>query len=440
LFICSFFILSFFAIQLHNIEIYFTKKLIKFSNLKFEYYLKYLEDIKKRLRNDTGEEDENYFGEKENSEEEGSENKKKDTLKEKSEIEKGKNFKNSNKKGRKKMANKLAKITQQRNEKFKVMSQYFLLNTIFFSIKFSVLLVIYMSYYLIINRVFNNNRTNFLDFDEINNIVSGIFKQIAIILVKIRREDNNNIEFSLLRNNAINLLKNNHSEIAYFNNINYTYDMLNELESQYYKYKYEDYEVPVIGNLILPLIKDVSETDTTSPEAQLKQFFNGDSCSSMFDKEKNEYQFTNCLTFWSSIFLQGFEQVILQLNLAINNYIKYIEDYNAGFKTYDKIIDNLNSLYAFFDLYFFPGFLAVNNFFKFIGEKRLNRYNIHFDIIKWIYIIIAIILCLLLFLVIYSFKIVLTSFLNFIAIIPLHYLKEDEDFYEDVMKLEKNLF
>jgi hypothetical protein len=297
-----------------------------------------------------------------------------------------------------------------------------------------------MSYYLIINRVFNNNRANFLELDEIMNIISGYFKEIAVILVKLRREDENNIEFSLYRNNAINLLKNNHSEIAFFNGINYTYDMLDELESQYYKYKYENYEVPMIGNLILPIIKDVTETDTTSPEAQLKQFFNGDSCSLMFDKEKNEYQYTNCLTFWSSILLQGFEQVILQLNLAINNYLKYIEDYNEGFKTYEQIIDNLESLYSFFDLYFFPGFLFANNFLRGIGTKTLRKYNIHFNIIKWIYIIIAIILCLLLFLVIYSFKIVLTSFLNFIAIIPLHYLKEDEDFYEDVMKLEKNLF
>jgi accessory gene regulator protein AgrB len=97
-------------------------------------------------------------------------------------------------------------------------------------------------------------------------------------------------------------------------------------------------------------------------------------------------------------------------------------------------------LYKFFDLYYIPGYLAVNKYFKIIREKKIDKFNSHFDIIKWIYIIIAILLCLLLFLVIYSFKIILTSFLNFIAILPIHYLIEDEDFYEDVVKLEKKLY
>ena len=443
IFLASFFILCFFSIRLYNTEIYHAKKLIKFSNPKFEYYLKYLEEIKKRLRNDTGEEEENVFGEKDNnSSEEGSENKKKEENKEKSnEIEKTKTVKDSKKKDRKKLANKLAKITQQRNEKYKMMSKYFLFNTILFSIKFSFLLIIYMSYYLIINHVFNNNRSSFFELDQITNIISGYFREIAIIIVKIRKQDENNIEFTLLKNNAINTLKNNNSATVNFNDINYTYDMLSELESQYYKYKYEEYDIPVIGNLILPLIKDVSETDSTSPEAKLKQFFNGDSCSLMFENQlENSYYYNNCLTFWSSIFLQGYEQVLLQLNIMINNYVKYIGDYNNGFKTYENILDNIKSLYTFFDLYYITGFLTVHKYITIIREKKINKFNSYFDIIKWVYIIIAILLCLLLFSVIYSFKIILTSFLNFIAILPVHYLIEDEDFYEDVIKLEKKLY
>ena len=146
------------------------------------------------------------------------------------------------------------------------------------------------------------------------------------------------------------------------------------------------------------------------------------------------------MTFWSNIFLQGFEQVLLQLNIVINNYIKYIDDYNNGFKTFENISNNIKSLYSFFDLYYIPGYLTVNKYFKIIREKKINKFNSHFDIIKWIYIIIAILLCMLLFLVIYSFKIILTSFLNFIAILPIHYLFEDEDFYDEVVKLEKKLY
>ena len=107
----------------------------------------------------------------------------------------------------------------------------------------------------------------------------------------------------------------------------------------------------------------------------------------------------------------------------INNYVKYIGDYNNGFKTYENILDNIKSLYTFFDLYYITGFLTVHKYITIIREKKINKFNSYFDIIKWVYIIIAILLCLLLFSVIYSFKIILTSFLNFIAILPVHYLK-----------------
>ena len=36
--------------------------------------------------------------------------------------------------------------------------------------------------------------------------------------------------------------------------------------------------------------------------------------------------------------------------------------------------------------------------------------------------------------------VIIVSFLNFIAILPIHYLFEDEDFYDDVVKLEKKLY
>ena len=42
---------------LHNIEIYFLEKLINFNSTHFDNYIKNLNDIKKKLRNDNNEED-----------------------------------------------------------------------------------------------------------------------------------------------------------------------------------------------------------------------------------------------------------------------------------------------------------------------------------------------------------------------------------------------
>ena len=45
-------------LKIYKIEKYFLKKLIWYHSNNFDNYLKYLEDLKKKLRNDTGEEDE----------------------------------------------------------------------------------------------------------------------------------------------------------------------------------------------------------------------------------------------------------------------------------------------------------------------------------------------------------------------------------------------
>ena len=58
IFILTVIIIMYFVIKISKYEKYFLEKLIKFQNSKFEDYLKYLKDLKKKLRNDTGEEEE----------------------------------------------------------------------------------------------------------------------------------------------------------------------------------------------------------------------------------------------------------------------------------------------------------------------------------------------------------------------------------------------
>ena len=113
-------------------EKFFLDKLIKFRSNNFDAYLKRLEDLKKKLRNDSGEDEEKVNGEMDLNEMGSKKGSKKD------DDEEGKDGKKSNKKKdekddmkdkkkmRKKGGSKANKIQQQRNKKKKTMAKFFL--------------------------------------------------------------------------------------------------------------------------------------------------------------------------------------------------------------------------------------------------------------------------------------------------------------------------
>ena len=56
------------------------------------------------------------------------------------------------------------------------------------------------------------------------------------------------------------------------------------------------------------------------------------------------------------------------------------------------------------------------------------------------YIVGAIVLFFILLYFVYSSKYVFNSFLNFIGILPVKYLIEDDVLYKDILKLEQHIF
>ena len=73
------------------------------------------------------------------------------------------------------------------------------------------------------------------------------------------------------------------------------------------------------------------------------------------------------------------------------------------------------------------------------NEKNENANDL-FDILMYIYLVLAWIFFIIMFWFIYSIKKILNSFLNFIGIFPIQYLEEDKDLYIEILKLEKNVF
>ena len=445
LFIVAFAILSLMIIKLNKIENYFLRKLIRFSNIKFDNYLKYLEELKKKLRNDTGEDDENNLADEnkkntDSDEDEKNDNKLNKKLTRGETEKKGGNVDHKKKKNRKKMANKLNKLQQQRNEKYDVMSKYFYTSNLLSACKFASILILYMLYYVIIVFLFIEKKKDFLDFDDTLNTLEGIYKTTSEIFIEIRKQELNYLNFTVLKEQAIQKLNATTDEdfTVEFNGENYTKNEINELNSLIYQTELGSLEVPTIGNLLLSLIKDVNIDESSSAKSQLKILYNGDSCTLLFSN--NETLFNECINLWSSILLQGYEQGFLQLSVLLVTYKKEITAVNRGEKQLSDLNETRTNLIKFIDLFFQPGFLKTVELMMKIRKDKIKNVNRIFDVIMYIYIILACIFCIILFIFIYTVKKILCNFLNFIGILPLQYLSDDEDLFTDVLKLDKQIY
>ena len=86
IFVLLIFCFGWLIFKLYNMEIFYLERLINFTSPTFDAYLKRLEDLKKKLRNDNGEDDEKINGDLEM----GELNSKKGSKKEEEEEEIGK--------------------------------------------------------------------------------------------------------------------------------------------------------------------------------------------------------------------------------------------------------------------------------------------------------------------------------------------------------------
>ena len=120
-------------------EIFFLDKLINFNSTDFENYLKKLDEIKKKLRNDTTEEDDKGDDMNLKEDEDG----------ERTDVVEKKQIQESHKtKNKKKDKNKHNKIQQQRKKKLNIMTKFFKINLILFLIKLILILFSSMTYYI----------------------------------------------------------------------------------------------------------------------------------------------------------------------------------------------------------------------------------------------------------------------------------------------------
>jgi hypothetical protein len=428
--------------RLNDMEKFFLDKLIKFRSPNFDIYLKRLEDLKKKLRNDTGEEEEKGNGDlemgdmsKKNSKKDDDEKKKK-----KDSIDDEKEGKKKRKKG----GSKQSKIAQQRNKKKKIMAKFFFRWNLFFTFKVMGVLVVSITYYLVIMLIEKKKKNDYLSFDTTTNSIENIYKSSWDIFLEFKMELYKFENVLIAKKNAINDLGNQTITDITINNGESATNCTNIscVESiKNYSMKIpssDNITTPKLGNLLMPLINDLDSNNNSTKT--LNDLYNKDACVILFQDEGN---ITNCTEFWSGILTKGMEQSITQMSVIINTVIDTLNLLNTN-KTYFKDIVESNSSWSqyeqFVEYYLFLSYMKTVDIFEDFRETKLESTKKTFKTILYAYIAGSVLLFFVMIYFVYSSKYVFNSFLNFIGILPVTYLMEDDGLYKDILKLEQSIF
>lgn len=483
-----------FIVRLYKLENFYLRKLIQFKNIPFEIYLKSLEDIKKKLRNDNEEEEDqlnNELGEMHDFlEEEGSKskrsnknrnnnnNKKKDKNKLNDSNDEDNNNENNNNKGegsanrrkknkkdkkskeeeakenennkkrlnRKNKQKKAARNYQE--EKISIMGKYFLTWNIFFGIKVIVILLLAASYYLVVSIVDQSTLRAMLSFDFTTNSIEGVYKESFMIYLSLKTELAKYIDYEIEKNQAASRFYIQGTNATLPNTTVFFNSQLfsspeSLLKSSFYKMQIPyQLDTPKIGTLLMPIIS----TDLTAASEtinNLNNLYNIDACAELFDKTKQEVDYAQCANFWSSILLKGMEQSITQMSVVITSVLDDLNSLNQNSKSLAQILQK-NSVFItyeqFVELYLFNSYMKTVDIFKTLNSANLNVIYSTYQTTMIGYICFVVILFIFLLYFVYKSKFIFNTFMNFIGILPVKYLLEDPGLYKEILKLEQYIY
>ena len=405
-------VFTYFIFKFNQLEIFFLDKLINFNSQNFETYLKNLEELKKKLKNYKNEEDENNLEEMElEMEAKSDEDSKKKNSKNQNEKKKRSNKqkeegKNKNKYNRKK-GSKQNKIQLQRIRKKKVMAYYFYRENILFAAKISLILICFVSYFVVSFLVFKAYYNNYLDFDEITNNMEELYYQSFKTFLEFKSE-----------------LENFQADTNYTKNLPDGKDII----------------IPNFGNILNELTQN--RIYSQKSKNTLNQLYNGDMCELLFNKS-DPSNYTMCKEFLSSILLKGMEQAIIQMGVLINSVIDEISLINdvASFKELVRgNTTNFKKYELFVEYYLYLAYLENDKIFDGLRDDQTNYYSKLTLEILIIYFIGYLFLFILMCYFIFRYKYIYTSLFNFCAIISIKIILEDEFFYQKILELEKELY
>ena len=420
LFIASFF---YFIYYLYSYEVFFIEKLIDFNNPKYEAYLKQLEELKKKLRNenedeeDEEKEDDLAFGTAINTKKE------EDSQKNKGNDNKDKNGgdkkdKDDQKKLKRMRGKEKSKFQHQQKKKKTSMRHFFLKINLFFCIKIFILAFLGLTYYIFSTVIKSTTRNEYLEVEEITDKTEGIYKdslEIHLGLIRILKSITDFIDSNGIEENFPN------KEVPSIDGIYF----------------------PKFGNLLMPIVSSANE-DPNSIYHQFNELYNGNACNFLFPETgKKNYE---CSKFWNGIITNGMEQSLTQMSVALTSVLDEIKSINKVNTTKEDIqhLFEANSYFfkfqSFVEYFFYLAYLKTSEMFNILRGDIVKGIKNKFDILLYLYLIVSIFLFSMIILFIFSIKSNFNSFFNFVAIFPLKFISEDEILYRQALRLEDNLY
>lgn len=424
-------IFSYFIFDFNQLELFFLDKLINFNSSNFELYLKNLEDLKKKLKNYKNDEEENNIDDMEiellskneaetkvvNNSKSKIEAKKAQSNKIKEEDGEGDGNgegddhkpKKMNNNTSKKRGNKQNKLQLQKIKKKKIMSFYFFKENLFFAIKTSMILICFVSFFIVSFLIYKYYLKSFLKFDDSTNSVENLYYESIRIFLRFKSE--------------LLLFESKKDE-----NYNMTIP------------QGKDITMPNFGNTLNDLSQDKIFSDKSKDI--LTQLYNGDLCLLLF-VNTDSLDYDNCKEFLSSILLKGMEQAIIQMGVMVNSVIdelSLIKDQKDFYNIIRGNSTNFKKYESFIEYYLLLSYLKNEEIFNSFRIDETNYFsNLTMKIII-IYFIVYLVLFFMLCYFIFMYKYIYNSLFNFIAILSIKFISDDEYLNKKIIELEKKLY
>ncbi len=408
--------------------------MVNFQTTEFDDYLKYLDEIRRKISNDNEENkySENNIENKNNNikEDFGNSNSIKDSQKKNIKRMKTRIEINNDKEKRK----KLHIIQLQKKEKKRTMINFYIFLEIFSSIKYCGILILFMVFYIIIFPIYIIKRKDFISFDEITTEIESISINTYLSYIQMKKEIVNYLHFIYQKENCLIKFNKRENECI-INNIKYTLSNITNYTFNYSIFN-DNISYSEENILYLKLVKNL-HVNPKSPEGELAKLYYGNMCEIIL-QFGNEINLNICSKFWNTILTQGLQQSILYYynlnNQVLNLFSQNKDEYSLNY--FNSALLLLNEIETYLLHYFYLAEKCSFIILKKIKNKKSNSLIKFLNFILFCIIVVYILLYGLITIFIEQTKKNFCSFANFLAIFPHKYVVKDEEFYNSLLRMK----
>ena len=190
-------------------------------------------------------------------------------------------------------------------------------------------------------------------------------------------------------------------------------------------------KTPNLGNNLVIITGESGFSKKTMDN--FTELFSGNACPVLSHSDTG---LSLCSILLDGILKKGMEQSLTKMGSITGSIIEELNTINNKGKEFnDILISSSFSVYeTFIEFYYQRDYLVLYEIFADLRSEKLNSIRKLLRIILIGYIILFNFLVLLLIYFIYNTNNIINAFLNFIWILPVKYLSEDENFYKEVIK------